>query len=143
MRIRWMAGSDSHKGGYIHGMKQLSIRCNMIEHWVHLRYTGIRLAQYTDTCTCHPHKESGLTTHTYITPPHISRPWSNPPTHAPPTPPQPNHIHTSNTPPASTGFVEPKPKPLIHSPPHILSRPEPNTVKIAVVVFYSLHVCIW
>ena len=37
-------------------MKQISIRCNRIEHWVHLRYTGIRLAQYTDVWTCHQHK---------------------------------------------------------------------------------------
>ena len=28
---------------------QISIRCNRIEHWVHLRCAGIRLAQYTDT----------------------------------------------------------------------------------------------
>ena len=31
--------------------KQISIRCNRIEHWVHLRCAGIRLAQYTDTWT--------------------------------------------------------------------------------------------
>ena len=36
--------------------KQISIRCNGIEHWVHLRCAGIRLAQYTDTWTCHQHK---------------------------------------------------------------------------------------
>ena len=35
--------------------KQISIRCNMIEHWVPLRCTGIRLAQYPDTWTCHQH----------------------------------------------------------------------------------------
>ena len=33
--------------------KQISIRCNMIEQWVHLRCAGIRQAQYTDTWTCH------------------------------------------------------------------------------------------
>ena len=33
----------------IHVRKQISIRCNRIEHWVHLRCTGIRQAQYTDT----------------------------------------------------------------------------------------------
>ena len=32
--------------------KQISIRCNRIEHWVHLRCAGIRQAQYTDTWTC-------------------------------------------------------------------------------------------
>ena len=31
--------------------KPISIRCNSIEHWVNLRCTGIRLAQYTDTST--------------------------------------------------------------------------------------------
>ena len=29
--------------------KQISLWCNMIEHWVHLRCTGIRLVHYTDT----------------------------------------------------------------------------------------------
>ena len=47
----------------IHDRKHISIRYNMIEHWVHLRCTGIRLAQYTDTWTCHLHKASGLTAH--------------------------------------------------------------------------------
>ena len=37
----------SHK--QIHVRKQISIRCNRIEHWVHLRCEGIRQAQYTDT----------------------------------------------------------------------------------------------
>ena len=49
----------------------------------HLRCTSIHLAQYTDTWTCHLHKESRLTTHTDITPPHPSRPLSKPPTHSP------------------------------------------------------------
>ena len=40
----------------IHVRKQISIRCNMIEHWVHLRCAGIRQAQYTDTWTCHLHR---------------------------------------------------------------------------------------
>ena len=34
--------------------KQISIRCNRIEHWVHLRCAGIRQAQYTDTYTENP-----------------------------------------------------------------------------------------
>ena len=62
----------------IHVRKQISIRCNRIEHWVHLRCAGIRQAQYTDNWTCHLHRESRLTPHTDITPPHRSRPWSNP-----------------------------------------------------------------
>ena len=53
----------------IHVRKQISIRCNRIEQWVHLRCAGNRQAQYTDTWTCHLHRESGLTTHTDITPP--------------------------------------------------------------------------
>ena len=57
----------------IHVRKQISIRCNRIEHWVHLRCAGIRQAQYTDTWTCHLHRESRLTPHTDITPPHRSR----------------------------------------------------------------------
>ena len=81
----------------IHVRKQISIRCNRIEHWVHLRCAGIRQAQYTDTC--HLHRESRLTPHTDITPPHRSRPLSNPPTHSPP---QPKHRHMSNTPPIPT-----------------------------------------
>ena len=38
----------------IHVRKQISIRCNRIEHWVHLRCAGIRQAQYTDTCPTLP-----------------------------------------------------------------------------------------
>ena len=72
----------------IHVRKQIFIRCNRIEHWVHLRYAGIRQAQYTDTWTCHLHRESRLTPHTDITPPHRSRPWSKPL----PTP----HLHRHN-----------------------------------------------
>ena len=62
----------------IHVRKQISIRCNRIKQWMHLRCAGIRQAQYTDTCTCHLHRESRLTMHTAITPPHPSRPWSMP-----------------------------------------------------------------
>ena len=100
----------------------------MIEHWVHLRCAGIRQSQYTDTWTCHIHRESRLTTHTAIAPPHPSRPWSTPL----PTP----HLHhqhhcnqnthTSNTLPVPTGLVKPKPNPLIHSPP---SPPTPPRAK--------------
>ena len=66
----------------IHVRKQISIRYKRIEHCVHLRCAGIRQAQYTDTWTCHLHRESRLTPHTDITPPHPSRPWSKPPTHS-------------------------------------------------------------
>ena len=60
----------------IHVRKQISIMCNTIEHWVHLRCAGIRQAQYTDTWTYHLHRESRLTQTS-----HRSRPWSKPPTH--------------------------------------------------------------
>ena len=79
MRTRLVAGNAPHKAGdvetnpgptttrkqvwmcvichrQIQVRKQISIRCNRIEHWVHLRCTGIRLAQYTDTWTCHEHR---------------------------------------------------------------------------------------
>ena len=90
---------------------------------------GIRQAQYTDTWTCHLHRESRLTPHTDITPPHRSRPLSKPPTHSPstpPTPPQPKHRHMSNTPPVPRGLVKPKSNYLIHSPP---SPPTPPRAK--------------
>ena len=52
-----------------HVRKQISIRCNGIEHWVHLRCAGLYQSQYTDTWTCHLHRESRLAPHTDITPP--------------------------------------------------------------------------
>ena len=39
-----------------HVRKQISIRRNRLEHWVHLRCAGIRQAQYTSTWTCHLHR---------------------------------------------------------------------------------------
>ena len=75
--------------------KQISIRCNRIAHWVHLRCAGIRPAEYTDAWTCHQHREFRLTTHTYITPPHPPRPWPKRTTHSPPTPPP--HHRNQNT----------------------------------------------
>ena len=106
------------------------MRCYRIEHWMHLRCVGIRQEQYTDTWTCHLHRESRPTSYIDITPPYPSRPWSKPPTHSPPTtptPPQPKQSHTSNTPPVLTGLVNPNP--LIHSPSPPLHprRPEPKT----------------
>ena len=79
MRTRWMAGAVAHKSGdvetnpgpttlnkkvwicdichkQIHVRKQISIRCNRIAHWVHLRCAGIRQAQYTDIWNCHLHR---------------------------------------------------------------------------------------
>ena len=111
--------------------KQISISCNRIEPWVHLRCAGIRLAQYTDTWTCHLHRESKLTTHTDITPPHP--PWPKPPTHAPPTPPappQPKHRHISHFPHVPPELVKANPNPVTHSPTHpqhLPPRPEPST----------------
>ena len=108
-------------------VRKISIRCNMTEPWVHQRCTGIRQAQYTNTWTCHLHRESGLTTHTDITPPHPSRPWSKPPAHSPttpPTPPQPKHRHC----PCSHRIGKAQTQsshPL--TPPLHPCRPEPNT----------------
>ena len=108
--------------------KQISIRCNRIDHWAPLRCAGIRLAQYTDTWTCHLHRESRLTTHTDITPHHPPRPWPKPPTNSPPTPPTPpqpkRHIsHFSHVPPK---LVKPKPNPVTHAP---LIPPNPPRAK--------------
>ena len=78
MRTRWMDGAAPHKSGdvetnpgpstlnkrvwicdicykQIQVRKQIYIRCNSIEHWVHLRCAGIRQEQYTDTWTYHLH----------------------------------------------------------------------------------------
>ena len=66
-----------------HGRKQISIRCNRIEHWVHQRCAGIRQAQYTDTWTCYLQRESELT-------PYLQT-LVQTPTHAPPTLPQSKH----------------------------------------------------
>ena len=102
----------------IHVRKQISIRCNMIEHWVHLRGAGICQTQYTDTWTCNLHRESRHNT----TPP-LQAPYQS----TPHTPPQPKHRHMSNTPPVPTGLVNPKPNSLIYSPPLHPHRPKPNT----------------
>ena len=75
----------------IHDRKQISIRCNMIEHCIHLRCAGIRQAPYTGTWTCHLHRGSRLTTHTDITPHHPPDPGPSPSPYTPPTPPQPKH----------------------------------------------------
>ena len=74
----WHCSSNSNKRvcicdiyyKQIHVKKQIPIMCIKIQHWVHLRSSGIRQAQYI------LHRESRLTTHTDITPPHLSRPWS-------------------------------------------------------------------
>ena len=63
-------------------VRRISIRCNRIEHWVHLRCEGICLAQYTDTWSCHIQKESRLTTDI---PSHPFIPWYKLPTHYPNT----------------------------------------------------------
>ena len=102
MRSRWMAGTAPHKSGdvdtnpdptttlknvwicvisvichiQIHVRMQISIKCNMIEHLVHLRCVGIRRSQYSYTLTFHIHKETRLTTHTVITTLYLPRPWT-------------------------------------------------------------------
>ena len=86
--------------------KKISIRCSRNEHWEHLRCTGICLAQYTDSWTCHQHQESRLTTHIDITLPYPPRPWLK---YSPPTPPQPKHRHISHFPNVPPELVNPKP----------------------------------
>ena len=118
----------------IHVRKQISIRCNRIEHWVHLRCAVIRQAQYTDTWTCHLHRESRLTPHTHITLPHRSLPWSRPPIHSPPTPPippQPKHRHMSNTPLVPTGLVNPKANSIVHSTPSPPTAPRAKHIHMS------------
>ena len=120
----------------IHVMKQISIKCNRIEHWVHLRCAGIRQEQYTDSWTCHLHRKSRLTPHTDITLSHPSRLWSKPPTHSPPTPPtppQPNHRQIQQSP-FPTGLVSPDP---ILSPTNPLSTHSAPTQAHTLV--YTLH----
>ena len=80
------SGFAVHRQIYVR--KKISIRCNRIEHWAHLRCAGIRLAQYTDTWT----------------PRHSPRHWPNPTTHSPFTPPE--HRQTSHTQPVPTGFLK-------------------------------------
>ena len=90
----------------IYVREQISVRRYRIEHWVHLRCVGINQEQYTYTYTytCNLQRDSRLTSHTDITPPHPSRSWSKPNihsppiSHTPPTPPQPKHRHTSKFP---------------------------------------------
>ena len=53
----------------IHVGKQISIRCMMIEHWVHLRCVGIRQEH---------HLPSTHIIQTHISPPNPSIPWSKP-----------------------------------------------------------------
>ena len=80
----------------------------MIEHWVHLRCAGICLAQYTNTWTCHQHKESSLTTHTDITPPSQTLAQTA-------YIPQPKHRHISHFPHVPPGLVKSKPNSLTPS----------------------------
>ena len=109
MRTRCMAGAAPHTNSgpttiqkqiwicdicqkQIHGRKQISIRCNRIEHWEHIQCAGIRPAQCTDTWSCHLHKESGLTqTYYHPTPPdHGPSPLPTPHLHHP-------YHHNQNT----------------------------------------------
>ena len=84
---------------------------------------------YTQTIRTH-NTDRHNTTPTFLT--LVQAPYHSPPT--PHSPPQPKHRHTSNTPPASTGLVKPKPNPHIDSPPHLPRRPEPNRH-----TFHTIH----
>ena len=69
-------------------MNHISIRCNKIEHWVHLRCASVRQTQYTDTWSCHLHREFRLTSHRQNT--------TTPPDPGPSPLPTPN-IYTTHT----------------------------------------------
>ena len=94
--------------------------CNRIEHLVHLIYAGIRQAQYTDTWTCHLHRESRLTG--------LANPKPNPLIHSPPSTTMPSRskkiIHISHTPPT------PPNSELINHPSsnHIFTKLTPNHI---------------
>ena len=104
----------------IHVRKQISISFNMIEQWVHLRCASIRQSQYTDTWTCHLHRESGLTYHIDITPPPTYI------THTTATQIQTHVQHSLCS--HSTGKAQTQSShPLIHESPLHTRRPEQNT----------------
>ena len=121
---------------WIHGRRHISIKCNRIKHWVHLRCAGMRLAQYTYTCACHLHNESGLTTHTDITPPYPSRPWSSPyplPTCTTHTTATQTQTHVQHSP--CSHKVSKAQTQCSHSlAPLLLHSPAPNTY-----IFHTLH----
>ena len=80
----------------IHGRKQISIRCNRIEHWVHLRCAGIcqELYIYLDLSSTQIIRTHNSHRHN-TTPPLqtlVQAPTHSP--HTPPTPPQPKHTST-------------------------------------------------
>ena len=120
----------------IHDRKPISIRCNSVEHWVHLICAGIHLTQYTYNWSYHQPKEPRLTTHTDITPHHPYRPCLKTSL----TPHRNSHTTATQTQthvqhsPVPTGLVKPKPTPLIHSPPQLPHRHESNTY-----TFHTLH----
>ena len=86
------------------------------------RYLDLPYTQIIQTHNSHRHN---------IIPPD---PGLSPYPHPTYTTPQQKHRHTYNTPPVLTGLVKPKPNPLIHSPPLLPRRPEPNTYTL-----YILH----
>ena len=105
--------------------KQISIRCNRIEHWVHLRCTLYRYLNLPSTQIIQTHN-----THRHNTTPHsptlsqAAHPFSPNTTH---TPPQPKHRHISHFPHVPPELVKPKPNPVTHSRPTPPTPPEPNT----------------
>ena len=103
--------------------KQTSLRCNHSEHWVHLRCAHIRVDQYTDTWICHLHRGSRLP-HATHTSPHFPLSSSKTLLHLTPN----TNIHQSRRrPPPPPKMTNPRlPKPLIHSPPIPLPRPQTN-----------------
>ena len=119
----------------IHVRKQISIRCNRIEHGVHARCAGIRKAQ----CTMHRYLDLPSTQIIQTHPSHINKATLPLPTlvHSPtpyPLPTYTTHTHTTVTKTQThvqyspcSHRVKPKPNPLIHSAPPYPHHPEPTT----------------
>ena len=137
MRTHWMTDTTPHKNGtnpgstptrnqvwicdtchsQINGRKQILIKCNRIEHWVHIRCPYFRPAQYIHIpvlaiYTMNPDSQHPQSQH------HQTLPGPGP---------RPTHSSTNTT-------TQSKPNPLTTYPTHLPSHPEPNTYPI-----HALH----
>ena len=108
---------------------QISLRCNRIEHRVHLRlrrnppstiyiYLDLPSSQILQTHNTHRHNTT-LTSKTLAQAAHTLSPQYKP------TPPQPKHRHISHFPHIPPELGKLKPNPV--TPQHLAPRPEPNT----------------
>ena len=147
----------------IHVRKQISIRCNRIEHWVRLRCAGIRQASPPlPTLGQAPYPLPAYTTHTTATktqthvqhspcPHRISKSqtqFSHPLTPLSTHTARAKHIHMSHTPPTpltSTSHVldkTPEPRvPLIHALTTATPHPDPTPALPSPSHPHSTHTC--